>query len=114
MKGMEGNMVEKDDWRIVNQEKYLMGKTLIFTHFRQPNEDWDHLHCIFCWDKFSESAEDLHAGYATLDAKYWVCPCCFEDLKDRFQWKLLPSVGYLQRDDGYLPPDQTTGDDSMS
>ena len=75
------------DWRLQGQEKYLSGVKLVKIRFRQSG-DYDHDHCAFCWDKFSEVEEDLHVGYATLDGYHIVCETCYEDFKERFQWEL--------------------------
>jgi lipopolysaccharide biosynthesis regulator YciM len=32
--------------------------------------------------------EECDKGYATEDKYYWVCPSCFEDFKDMFNWKI--------------------------
>ena len=63
------------------------------------NEDWDHSHCAGCMTKFSlyDDGESLREGYAvTADYKLgedyeWVCPDCFEALKDNLDWKVLES-----------------------
>jgi hypothetical protein len=86
-------MEEKDDWRLTNQEDYLKGVTLIHRKYRQypKNSEWDHDHCAFCWAKFSlyNDPEHLKEGYATTVDYHWICPQCFQDFKDRFQWKLI-------------------------
>jgi hypothetical protein len=76
-----------DDWRRRGQEKFLAGKKLVFhCPFKKYSEQWDHEHCRFCWATISESAEDMNEGYATEDERCWVCPECFEDFKNEFQW----------------------------
>ena len=73
------------DWRLVNQSKYLFGKVLFKTIFKQDGE-CDHAHCAFCWGKFSEDADDIHCGYCTTDKMWWICETCFHDFKDQFKW----------------------------
>lgn len=80
-------MVEKDDWRLRGQEDYLLGKTLYFRKWKAPKKDLDHYHCEFCWDKFSEYPDTLHEGYTTEENYYWICPTCYNDFKEMFQWK---------------------------
>ena len=75
------------DWRLDGQEEYLSKKKLVKIHFR-AYEDYDHDHCAFCWDKFSELDEDLHIGYSTLDGKYIICETCYNDFKDLFEWTI--------------------------
>lgn len=75
-----------DDWRRRGQESYLAGRILIEQRYQPYREGWDHDHCEFCWGKFSLSPGDLHAGYSTEDSYHWVCPDCYEDFKDEFNW----------------------------
>ncbi len=87
----------KGDWRLTNQEAYLKGATLRLRRFsvRAGQPDWDHDHCEFCWTKIAEKnrkqpGDDLRTeAYATEDGCRWVCPQCFFDFKERFQWKVI-------------------------
>ena len=76
-----------EDWRLNGQERYLFGKTLLKVSFFE-NGDMDHIHCDFCWATFSESEKHYHNGYATFDGYHIICEECFQDFKDRFQWKV--------------------------
>ena len=77
------------DWRRNGQEKYLTNAELIFIEeFRSLSDKWEHEHCEFCWEKFSEGDNDLHSGYCTADQKHWICPDCFEDFREEFQWTI--------------------------
>ena len=78
--------MKKDDWRLNGQERYLTGRTLCFRKWKAPSPQRDHDHCEFCWDKFSEYDGSLHEGYTTEDNYHWICPACFEDFKEHFQW----------------------------
>jgi hypothetical protein len=86
-------MREPNDWRLTGQEKYLKGKTLVLRAYRQnkKNPNWDHDHCDFCGETFSLSNEPgaLKQGYATQDDYHWVCPACFQDFKDLFEWQVI-------------------------
>ena len=62
-------MIEKNDWRLKNQEKYLNGRKIMKIPYFRWSKTWDHEHCAFCWDKFSEYEGDLHEGYVTADDK---------------------------------------------
>ncbi|MCU0415008.1 MAG: hypothetical protein MUE91_11515 [Ignavibacteriaceae bacterium] len=89
-------MIEKDDWRLNNQEKYLVGVTLVRRLYRQNpyNPEWDHDHCEFCLAKFSLDTrikDALLSGYATTDDYRWICQTCFEDFKEMFKWKVIDS-----------------------
>lgn len=84
-------MVEIDDWRLQGQEKYLTGRKLKRVPFSPLSKTWDHEHCEFCWAKFSDHENDLHEGYVTEDNHTWICPECYEDFKELFQWDLVDS-----------------------
>ena len=80
---------DKDDWRFTGQDKYLMNEKLKYTHYVRYSESWDHDHCEFCWDKFSEYEGTLHEGYCTLDNYHWICEKCFHDFKNMFKWEVV-------------------------
>ena len=73
-----------DDWRIMGQPGYLYKVKLKKLQFQKSRFQIDHVHCEFCWDKFSEAANDLHEGYTTMDEKYWICETCFLDFHKIF------------------------------
>ena len=87
----------ESDWRITNQEKYLKGAALRLSRFevRLGNPEWDHEHCDFCWAKIVEEKRKMEGNdllteaYATEDQHHWVCPKCFEDFHEMFQWKVI-------------------------
>ena len=79
-------MPDKNDWRIRNQEDYLMGDKLHKQDYAAPSPKWDHDHCEFCWATFSEHDGDLHEGYCALDKKRWICEQCFQDFKGMFNF----------------------------
>ena len=76
-------MIEKNDWRLQGQEKYLKGVSLTLKPYLKHREGWDHDHCSFCQKKFMEegNSESIHEGYATEDNYRWVCSQCFADYK---------------------------------
>ena len=80
---MEGFIME--DWRLFDQEEYLLKKTLIHKDYRTSSAG-DHEHCCFCWEKFSRMDEDLHLGYCTEDEYHWICEKCYQDFRLHFQW----------------------------
>lgn len=78
-----------NDWRLTNQLNFLYGKTVIKKKYVAPTPLWDHDHCSFCWNKFSESgSNDLHEGYYVTDTKDWICEDCFNDFYEMFKWKV--------------------------
>jgi len=78
-------MIEKNDWRLMKQEKYLKNKELYHIHFNQK-EKHDHDHCVFCMEKFMFYEQ---IGYCTTDYYHWICKTCYEDFKDMFSWKVI-------------------------
>ena len=85
-----------DDWRLMGQERYLQGATLIWSEYRAPRPGWDHDHCAFCWVKFMEASavtpdDALQEGYCTDDGYYWVCKACADDFKAQFGFQLRGS-----------------------
>jgi hypothetical protein len=81
------------DWRLQGQEEYLTGIVLVKKRYRKYREDWDHDHCEFCWQKFSESPGDLHVGYTTEDEYRWICETCYQDFREQFRWTLKEEHG---------------------
>ena len=86
-------MLEKNDWRLMGQDKFLMDKTLKFATWHAPKPTWDHDHCAFCTEKFSEREGDFHTGYCTLNERWWICPECYEDFQELFHWSLQKKEG---------------------
>jgi hypothetical protein len=77
------------DWRLQNQESYLKGITLYRAAYQPYRVGWDHDHCEFCGRKFAIDGGDFTEGYATQDRYHWVCIGCYEDFKQRFDWKVV-------------------------
>ena len=84
-------MIDKNDWRLQGQEKYLAGKKLMKVPYFRWSKTWDHDHCDFCWATFSEYENDLHEGYVTEDKHTWICPECYKGFKEMFKWELIES-----------------------
>ncbi len=84
-------MIDKNDWRLQGQEKYLAGKKLMKVPYFRWSKTWDHDHCDFCWATFSEYENDLHEGYVTEDKHTWICPEGYKDFKEMFKWELIES-----------------------
>lgn len=84
-------MTNEPDWRLTGQERFLKGKTLAKKRYTAPRPGWDHDHCAFCWAKFTESdgPSTLQEGYVTEDNYYWICPQCFADFQNDFQWTII-------------------------
>lgn len=83
-------MRQPNDWRLMNQERYLKGATLIWRRYRPADPRNDHDHCEFCQAKFmvTDGPEILHEGYSTPDRNRWICKPCFDDFLDLFGWEI--------------------------
>ena len=82
--------VSDHDWRLMGQQKYLTGATLVRRRWRQSRPHWDHDHCEFCGAKFADDrlADALHEGWTTPDEYRWICDGCFHDFRERFGWNV--------------------------
>jgi len=80
--------MEKDDWRLQGQERYLKGAIFTFKTYSKYREGWDHDHCEFCGAKLMEpgTPDVLHEGYITQDNYRWICSQCFQDFREMFEW----------------------------
>jgi hypothetical protein len=86
-------VVADDDWRIQGQAKYIQGATFVWRSWSSDRPDWDHDHCdicwVHCWDCiFEDDPDTQHEGWATPDAAHWVCGACFEDFRNRFDFRV--------------------------
>jgi hypothetical protein len=82
--------LEKQDWRLQGQERYLQGVTLRRSGYAAECRSNDHDHCEFWQAKFMVGGTDgaLSEGYCTLDRYRWICCGCFHDFRERFNWQL--------------------------
>lgn len=82
-------MVPEDDWRRMGQEAYLAGARLLYVRQYQPRRpEWDHEHCVFCWEKIAAEEGCRHSGYCTLDGKHWICETCVLDFQEEFAFQV--------------------------
>jgi len=84
----ENLKIEDGDWRLTNQENYLMNARLMFEKY-ESSPQWGHDHCVFCFAKFGSQDTELHFGFCTLDKYHWICMDCFEDFREKFGWSTL-------------------------
>ena len=75
---------DKNDWRYMGQDKYLMKVMLIRCNFRESLLEHDH--CAFCFAKFGNTDGSLSIGYCTQDKYHWICDNCFNDFLKMFEW----------------------------
>jgi len=86
-------MREPNDWRLMNQERYLKGVVLVWQQYLPASPKNDHDHCAFCQAKFMQNYPDtLREGYSTPDREHWICKQCFEDFVDLFIWKVVSAT----------------------
>ncbi|MDR1101375.1 MAG: hypothetical protein LBL34_03360 [Clostridiales bacterium] len=81
-------MVEKNDWRLQSQDKYLKGAELKKKEYKPASETWDHDHCVFCNEKFMLKDGCLKQGYYYPTNEMWICENCYDDFKEMFEWEL--------------------------
>ena len=75
-----------DDWRIMGQEGYLIGKSLQHRQFRRELCYKDFDQCEFCWACFDgDSAAPMRAYYVP-EERVWICEACYKDFQEHFQW----------------------------
>ena len=77
-----------EDSRILpwHGEKFT-GRLLLHRRWA-ANDDNDHDHCAFCWEKFAAYEGCLQVGYCTEDEEDWICEICFNDFRERFGWRV--------------------------
>ena len=79
-------MVEKNDWRLMNQMEYLHRRNLLHVSYEPYREGWDHDHCEFCAVTMTTETKE---AYCTEDKYHWICPSCYEDFREMFEWSIL-------------------------
>ncbi len=81
-------MIEKDDWRLLNDVEYLQGVEINPTDGEEIYEHAPYLtKCQFCWEKVKNSR--FQYWFITTDVSCCICDECFQDFKESFGWKLL-------------------------
>jgi hypothetical protein len=90
MRDNEAQMTDSRDWRLDNLQR-LKGLRFVRAVFRKRRDDWDHEHCVGCWQKFAEFGnppEVLHGGFREVERDEWVCPDCFEAFREELNWSV--------------------------
>ena len=81
-------MIEKDDWRLLNEVGYLKGKNINPTRGVEISKRARYLKkCAFCWDKV-DTKMNL-CWYVPEDMSCCICDDCYDDFKEMFEWKKL-------------------------
>lgn len=79
-------MDELEQW-LFNSPQLADAKERTFRYsqyFPPPeSEDWDHEHCLACWQKImlNGPADAIQSGYVNASHQ-WLCPTCFNKLCD--------------------------------
>ena len=85
---------ENQDWRLVSYNGHLNGKTFRLKHFIS-NDNREYELCEFCLGKITDlqiENEDCDSeGYVCFNSKTqqtnWICKNCFNDFKEKFNFK---------------------------
>ena len=81
-------MIEKDDWRLLNDVEYLKDKELNPTDGEEITAHAPHLKtCAFCWEQVRDTRHQW--WYLPLDLSCCICEKCCDDFKEMFRWKML-------------------------
>lgn len=76
--------LDKDDWRLLNQEEYLKNKSFYIIDVLKYKSSFGkkvmnfHEHSEFCMDKIEELQGE---AYCSKNYYHWICPRCFNDFK---------------------------------
>ena len=57
-----------------------------------------HEHCEFCWEKVTCDTDA--SFYCTGNLRYWICPACYRDFKERFGWAEKDASALFDPDPG--------------
>lgn len=83
-------MVEKKDWRLLNDVWHLKGQSINPTDSEELHIHMPQLkHCAFCWCEMKDTFPHHTRWYLPLDRSCCICEACFQDFKEMFDWKLL-------------------------
>ena len=81
-------MVEKDDWRLLNDVEHLKSKYINPTDGEEISKHAPHLKsCSFCMEQVRNNPRNW--WYVPEDISCCICEECFNDFKEIFEWKLL-------------------------
>lgn len=86
--------VVEEDWRLSQGDFDYIKNHVFKKQYFKSNKNNDHDHCNFCWTKITDleiGEEHDTFGYVTLNAhgqEEWVCEKCFNDFKERFNFKV--------------------------
>ena len=79
-----------EDWRLQNLRQ-MEGATFVWRRFQARDPQWDHEHCIGCWDKIAEAGEPpegQRTGLYHPESDNWVCLECYELFHQQLHWSI--------------------------
>ena len=81
-------MIEKDDWRLLNDAEFLRGQYLDPV---SSNEIIEHLpklkNCLFCWEQLPDKLRYYQTWYIDTERTICICEKCFNDFQTYFNFK---------------------------
>ncbi len=81
-------MIEKEDWRLLNDVEQLKQKDLNPTDGEELYIYTPYLKkCVFCWEPVQDNCHQW--WYIPMDKSCCICEQCYNDFKDIFKWKKL-------------------------
>lgn len=81
------DIVPQNDWRRTWQDDIPKGAVFHYAaRYTLPRPGWDHEHCELCFEKIGTGG--IPGGYATVDEYRWLCPVCWQDFHEEFNWTL--------------------------
>lgn len=81
-------MVEKDDWRLLNDVDYLKRASVHPTDGEEISGHAPHLKwCIFCLEPVRNNPHQW--WFVPADLSCCICEECYNNFKDNFEWREL-------------------------
>ena len=81
-------MIEKKDWRLLNDVEYLKNKAINPTDGEDITQYVKYLKkCIFCWEEVKDTP--YQCWFIPEDLSCCICEECYNDFKELFNWKKL-------------------------
>ena len=81
-------MIQKNDWRLLNNVEDLNNKYVNPTDGEEIVKHAPYLKmCMVCWEKIQDSPHQL--WFIPKDLTCCICEECYNDFKELFHWKEL-------------------------
>jgi hypothetical protein len=79
-------MTENNDWIRKSLVKFA-GQRFQFSTYVHPSPEWDHEHCVGCWEKISDVTEAAQRTGYVNDNDEWICANCFAMFKCELEFQ---------------------------